>query len=64
MALERRIVHRSSSLPLYDLDSTRTGWNESAGDSKGKTIRAKVIAEQIYTPSASVQRRTSLEGQR
>lgn len=33
-------------------------------DSKGKTIRAKVIAEQTYTPSASVQRRTSLEGQR
>lgn len=33
-------------------------------DSTGKTIRAKVVAEQTYTRIASAQRRTSLEGHR
>jgi len=42
----------------------KTGKSLEIVDSKGKTIRAKVVAEQTYTPSASVQRRTSVEGQR
>jgi len=46
------------------LADPRTGKPLEIVDSKGKTIRAKVIAEQTFTPSASVQRRTSVEGQR
>jgi len=46
------------------LADPRTGKPLEIVDSKGKTIRAKVIAEQTFTPSASVERRTSVEGQR
>ncbi len=46
------------------LVDSKTGKPLEIVDSKGKRIRAKVIAEQTYTPSTSVQPRTSLEGQR